>query len=209
MLFVLSCPTFVRSFVGLFAASLLLFFVAPKLTTISFHLLSEVNSSVPRSFIPPLPCPPLPCLAHTHTLPPHFLSFCAAAVGWFDYIDCQCRLESGKKGGRRGGGPPGVNVLGFNFSSTSARRYSLNCIVHSQLLPIYSANAFCTNKLNQFNCPRGEGWEKWGRGGLAKLICAFVCQSEKYEILVSKFLEHFICICYYFVGLPVAVAILV
>lgn len=94
-----------------------------------------------------------------------------------------------------------MNVLGFNFSSTSARIYSLNCIVHSQLLPIYSANAFCTNKLNQFNCPRGEG------GGEAKLICAFVCQSEKYEILVSKFLEHFICICYYFVGLPVAVAI--
>lgn len=112
-------------------------------------------------------------------------------------------------GGREGGEMekgrvPGVNVLGFNFSSTSARRYSLNCIVHSQLLPIYSANAFCTNKLNQFNCPRGEGG-----GGQAKLICAFVCQSEKYEILVSKFLEHFICICYYFVGLPVAVAILV
>lgn len=97
-----------------------------------------------------------------------------------------------------------MNVLGFNFSSTSARRYSLNCIVHSQLLPIYSANAFCTNKLNQLNCLRGEGG-----GGQAKLICAFVCQSEKYEILVSKFLEHFICICYYFVGLPVAVAILV
>lgn len=57
----------VRSFVGSFVASLLLFFVAPKLTTISFHLLSEVNSSVPRSFIPPLPFPPLPCLAHTHT----------------------------------------------------------------------------------------------------------------------------------------------
>lgn len=54
-------------------------------------------------------------------------------------------------------GATGVNVLGFNFSSTSARRYSLNCIVHSQLLPIYSANAFCTNKLNQFNCPKGKG----------------------------------------------------
>lgn len=96
MLFVLSCPTF---------GSL---FVAPKLTTISFHLLSEVNSSVPRSFTPtpcsPTPCsthslrPPLPCPAHT--LPAHFLSFCAAAavaaVGWFDYIDWQCgRIEWG------------------------------------------------------------------------------------------------------------------
>lgn len=58
-----------------------------------------------------------------------------------------------------------MNVLGFNFSSTSARIYSLNCIVHSQLLPIYSANAFCSNKLNQFNCPRGEGG-RWGREGM-------------------------------------------
>lgn len=104
-------------------------------------------------------------VSHTHTLPPHFLSFCAAAVGWFDYIDCQCRLGRGikREKGRGRGGAPGVNVLGFNLSSTSARRYSLNCIVHSQLLPIYSANAFCTNKLNQFNCPRGEGAEGVGR----------------------------------------------
>lgn len=57
---------FVLSDVRSFVASLL-FFVAPKLTTISFHLLSEVNSSVPRSFISPLPSsPPLPCRAHTH-----------------------------------------------------------------------------------------------------------------------------------------------
>lgn len=92
---------FVLSDVRSFVASLL-FFVAPKLTTISFHLLSEVNSSVPRSFISPLPCqlcPPLllstssmSCTdTHCHLIFCHFvqlllagLIILTASTGWME-----------------------------------------------------------------------------------------------------------------------------